>query len=48
MLGLSAITFAYTAFVFKVVDRYGDRILAPIGVLVVGIAVPIGAAIYFP
>jgi len=40
------ILFAYTAFVYMVVDRYGDKILAPIGVLVAGAAILIGAAYY--
>jgi hypothetical protein len=40
------ILFAYTAFVYMIVDRYGDRILAPIGVLVAGAAIMVGAAYY--
>lgn len=39
-----AVVFAYTAFVFMVVDRYNDGILAPIGILVAGAVILIGAA----
>ena len=42
----AAVLFAYTAFVYMVVDRYGDQVLAPIGVLIAGAAILIGAA-YF-
>ena len=42
----AAVLFAYTAFVYMVVDRYGDQILAPIGVLIAGAAVLIGAVYY--
>ncbi len=41
------ILFAYTAFVYMVVDRYGDQVLAPIGVLVVGALILLGASYYF-
>ena len=43
---IAAVLFAYTAFVYMVVDRYGDQILAPVVVLVAGAAIPIGVA-YF-
>ena len=39
-----AILFAYTAFVYMVVDRYADKVLAPMGVLFVGAMILIGAA----
>ena len=39
-----AILFAYTAFVYMVVDRYGDKIMAPIGVLIAGALILVGAA----
>ena len=39
-----AIVFGYTAFVYMVVDRYNDNIVAPVGVLVAGAAIMIGAA----
>ena len=40
------ILFAYTAFVYMVVDRYGDKVLAPIGVLIAGYAVLVAASFY--
>ena len=40
------ILYAYTAFVFMVVERYSDRILAPIGVLIIGAAILIAAIFY--
>lgn len=39
-----AILFAYTAFVYMVVDRYGDKVMAPIGVLIAGALILVGAA----
>lgn len=39
-----AILFAYTAFVFMVVDRYSDKVLAPIGILIGGAMILVGAA----
>ncbi len=39
-----AILFAYTAFVYMVVERYSDGILASIGILVGGAAILVGAA----
>ena len=42
----SLVLFAYTAFVYMVVDRYGDQLLAPIGVLIVGALIFLGAAFY--
>ena len=44
VLFYGAILFAYTAFVYMVVDRYGDKVLAPIGVLAAGALVLVGAA----
>ena len=41
---VGAILFAYTAFVYMVVDRYGDKVLAPIGVLIAGALILVGAA----
>ena len=41
-----AILFAYTAFVYMVVDRYGDKIFAPIGVLIAGALIWLGAALF--
>ena len=42
----SAILFAYTAFVYMVVDRYNDSVLAPIGILTGGALILVGAAFY--
>ena len=39
-----AILFAYTAFVYMVVDRYNDGILAPIGILTGGAVILVAAA----
>jgi hypothetical protein len=39
-----AVLFAYSAFVYMVADRYADKVLAPIGVLIVGALVMVGAA----
>lgn len=41
-----AILFAYSAFVYMVVDRYSDGILAPIGILIGGALILVGAALY--
>jgi hypothetical protein len=39
-----AILFAYTAFVYMVVERYSDSILAPIGALIGGAMILVAAA----
>jgi hypothetical protein len=39
-----AVLFAYSAFVYMVVDRYVGKVLAPFGILIVGALVMFGAA----
>ena len=39
-----AILFGYTAFVYMVVDRYNESVLAPICILVAGALILVGAA----
>ena len=41
-----AILFAYIAFVYMVVDRYGDKVMAPIGVLIAGAVILVGGALF--
>ena len=38
------ILFAYTAFVYMLVDRYNDSIMAPIGILIGGALILVSAA----